>query len=156
MKHLKVNCQFNLILQLQHLAQESIATESESTQRHISAYLPSSIPNTQQSNFVSLPGGDASTSQTVPSMNTPKASSQYQVQRILLDLEKGLGNKRHIFLNRYIEGYDSPGSSLYVAWKALHSDWQSIQEKISQSYFSTESLDNINPIITSVLKYPKK
>ena len=134
--------------------QESIATESESTQRDISAYLPSSIPKIQQSNFASLPGGDASASQNVPSMSTPKPSSQHLVQRALLDLEKGLGNKKHIFLNRYTKGYDSLGDSLYVAWKALHSDWQLIQEKINQSNFSNESLDDTNPIITSVLKYP--
>ena len=137
-----------------YVVQESIATESESTQRDISAYLPSSIPKIQQSNFVSLPGGDASASQNVPSMSTPKPSSQHPVQRALLDLEKGLGNKKHIFLNRYIEGYDSPGHSLCVAWKALHSDWQLIQEKINQSNFSNESFDDINPIINSVLKYP--
>ena len=102
--------------------QEPIATETESTQRDISAYLSSSIPKIQQSNFVSLPGGNAFASQNVPSMSTPKPSSQHQVQRVPLDLEKGLGNKKHNFLNRYIEGYDSPGDSLYVAWKALHSD----------------------------------
>ena len=98
-----------------HVLQESIATESESAQRDISAYLPSSIPKIQQSNFASLPGGDASASQNVPSMSTPKPNSQHLVQRALLDLEKGLGNKKHIFVNRYIEGYDSPGDSLYVA-----------------------------------------
>ena len=127
-----------------YVVQESIATESESTQRDISAYLPSSIPKIQQSNFVSLPGGDTSASQNVPSMSTPKPSSQHPVQRAPLDLEKGPGNKKHIFLNRYIEGYDSPGHSLCVAWKALHSDWQLIQEKINQSNFSNESFDDIS------------
>ena len=148
MKHLKVNCWFIVVPQHQHnVVRKSIATESESTQRHISVYLPSSIPKIQQSNFVSLPGGDASASQNAPSMSTPKPSSQHLVQRALLDLEKGLGNKKHIFLNRYTKGYDSLGDSLYVAWKALHSDWQLIQEKINQSNFSNESLDDINPII---------
>ena len=37
---------------------------------------------------------------------------------------------------------NSLGDSLYIAWKALHSHWQSIQENINQSNFSNESLDD--------------
>ena len=61
-------------------------------------YLPSSIPQIQQSNFVSLLEGDVSVSQNVSSMITPKPSSQHPMQRALLDLEKGLGNEKHTFL----------------------------------------------------------
>lgn len=48
-------------------------------------------------------------------MSTPKPSSHHPMQRALLDMEKGLGNKKHTFFNRYIEGYDSMGDSLNIA-----------------------------------------
>ena len=78
-------------------------------------YLPSSIYKIQQSNFISLLEGDVSVSQNVSCMSTPKPSSHHPMQRALLDMEKGLGNKKHTFFNRYIEGYDSMGDSLNIA-----------------------------------------
>ena len=71
-------------------------------------YKKSSVPKIQQSNLVSLLERDTSVSQNAPSMSTPKLGSQHPVQRAL-NLENGLGNKKHAFSNRYIEGEEFTG-----------------------------------------------
>ena len=107
-----------------------------------------------EESFVSLPGGNASIGKNIPSARTPKPSSQHPVQKVLKDLENSIGNKKHISLNRFIEGYDPPGDSLFIGWKALYTDWKQIQESIDISTYSNESAKDIHPIINSVLTYP--
>ena len=115
--------------------------------------LPNCVPQMVQESFVSLPGGNASIGKNIPSTSTPKPPSQHPVQKALKDLENSIANKKHIFLNRFI-GYDAPGDSLVIAWKALHADWKQIQESINTSTYSSESAEDIHPIINSVLTYP--
>ena len=69
-------------------------------------YLPSSVVKIQQNNFVSLPEEDISVThiKKVKIYFLPHVwHSQLPVQRAFLDLEKGLGNRKHTFFNRYIE-----------------------------------------------------
>ena len=115
--------------------------------------LPNSVPQMVEESFVSLPGGNASIGKNIPSASTPKPPSQHPVQKALKDLENGNGNKKHIFLSRFI-GYDALGDSLFIAWKALYTDWKQIQESIDTSTYSNESAEDIHPIINSVLTYP--
>ena len=116
--------------------------------------LPDSIPQMMEKSFVSLPGGNASIGENIPSASTPKPLGQHPVQKALKDLENSIGNKKHIFLNRFMEGYDAPGDSLFIAWKGLYTDWKQIQESINTSTYSNKSAEDIQPIIDSVLTYP--
>ena len=43
---------------------------------------------------------------------------------------------------------------MFVAWKALYTDWEQMQESTNTSKYSNESAENIHPIINSVLTYP--
>ena len=107
-----------------------------------------------EESFLSLPGGNASIGKNIPSASTPKPPSQHPIQKALKDLENSTGNKKHIFLNRFIEGYNAPGDSLLIAWKALYTDWKQIQESTDTSTYSNESAEDIHPIINLVLTYP--
>ena len=107
-----------------------------------------------EESFVSLPGGNASIGKNIFSASTLKPPSQHPVSELFKDLENSIGNKKHIFLNRFIEGYDGPRNSLFVAWKALYTDWEQMQESTDTSTYSNESAEDTNPIISSVLTYP--
>ena len=74
--------------------------------------------------FVSLPGGNASIGKNIFSASTLKSPSQNPVSEVCKDLENSIGNKKDIFLNRFIEGYYGPRYSLFVTWKALYTDWE--------------------------------
>ena len=80
----------------------------------------------------------------------------HPVQLALHHLEASIGTKRHLYINRLIEGYDAPGDSVFLAWKTLYNDWQMIKEKIDiENYASKSSLSNdVDPIINSILRYP--
>ena len=43
---------------------------------------------------------------------------------------------------------------MFIAWKALYTDWKQIQESTDTSTYSNESAEDIHPIINSVLTYP--
>ena len=43
---------------------------------------------------------------------------------------------------------------MFIAWKALYTDWKQIQYSTDTSTYSNESAEDINPIIYSVLTYP--
>ena len=135
----------------QFIAQNGPSINSE--QSSPGNVLPNSVPQMVEESFVSLPGGNASIGKNIPSASTPKPPSQHPIQKALIDLENGTGNKKHIFLNRFIEGYDELGDSLFIAWKALYTDWKQIQESIDTSTYSNESAEDIHPIINSVLTY---
>ena len=62
--------------------------------------LPNSIPQMVEESFVSLPGGNTSIGKNISSASTPEPLSQ--IQKALKDLENNIGNKKHIFLNRFI------------------------------------------------------
>ena len=113
--------------------------------------LPTSVPQILKESFVSLPGGNASIGKNIPSASKPKPPSQHSIQKALKDLENSIGNKKHIYLNRFIEGYDAPGDSSFIAWKALYTDWKQIQESVSTSTYSNKSAENIHPTINSIL-----
>ena len=83
------------------------------------------------------PGGNATTRQNIPSASTPKPPSQHTVQKALKYLENSNVNKKHIFLNRFIEGYNASGSSLFIAWKAYYTDRKYMQEFINTSPVDT-------------------
>ena len=105
--------------------------------------LPNSIPQMVEKSFVSLPGGNPSIGKNIPFTSTPKPKSQYPVQKALKDLEN---NKKHIFLNKFIEGCDAPGDILFIALKALYTDWKQIQESIDTSTYSHELTEDIHSI----------
>ena len=75
---------------------------------------------------------------------------------VLLEIEKVIGSKKHLYMNRLIEGYGVPGDSWYIAWKTLYNDWIHIKELIqTRSFDKYSSLsEDIEPIVKSVLKYP--
>ena len=116
--------------------------------------LTNSVPQMVGESFVSLPGGNANIGKNIPSASTLKPLSHHPVQKALKDLENSIGNEKHIFLNKFIEAYDAPGDNLFIAWKALYTDWKQIQESIDTSTYSNESAEDIHPIINSVLSYP--
>ena len=119
--------------------------------KDISAVIPSANMDT------SIPGGSKTALGRSPlKASTPMPRKVHPVLQGLQDLEKGLGNKKHLFRNRLIENYDIKTDSLYQAWKTLHNDWEQIKEQIRTESFSKDSTldDKINPVINSILKYP--
>ena len=94
----------------QVIAESGTSTNSE--QSSPGNILPNSIPQMVEESFVSLPGGNASIRKNIPSASTPKSPSEHPVQKTLKDLGNSIGNKKHVFLNRFIAGYDAPGDSL--------------------------------------------
>ena len=91
-----------------------------------------------EKSFVSLPGRNVNNGKNIPSARTLKPTSQHPLQKALKDLENSISNKNHIFLNRFIEGCDASGDSLFIAWKALYTDWKQMQESINTSTYSNE------------------
>ena len=84
----------------------------------------------------------------------PETNSRF-VHVALLQIEKVIGTRKHLYINRLIEGYDAPCDSLYNAWKTLYNDWECIKEQIQMKSFSEKSRlsEGIEPIVSSVLKY---
>ena len=62
---------------------------------------------------------------------------------------------QHLYLNRLIEGY-APCDSIFTSWKTLYNDWKLIKEQIEIDSFGRRSslCDDVDPIISSNLKYP--
>ena len=109
----------------------------------------------------SVPGGSRSVLAASPMRASPIRASTpvskiHPVLQALHDIEKIIGNKKHLYIYRLIEGYNVPGDSLFEAWKVLYNDWEAISESIRLQSFSSKSnvSENINPIINSILKYP--
>ena len=73
-----------------------------------------------------------------------------------MQLEKVIGTKKDLYINRLIEGCDFPDGSIYNAWKTLHNDWEQIKEQIETRDFLNESslTADIEPIVNPVLRYP--
>ena len=59
-------------------------------------------------------------------------------------------------MHRLIEGYENVNDSVYNAWKLLHEDWERINNQIESENHNAENIlsDDIEPIVSSVLKYP--
>ena len=65
-----------------------------------------------------IPGGSKSAIEASPlKTSTPYTDNVHPVLRALRDIEKVIGNKKHLYMNRHIEGYDVPEDSLYKAWR---------------------------------------
>ena len=119
---------------------------------------PEALANAQANISNTVPGGAIKAIQNSPfKSSSPKTDSVHPVLQGLRDLEKSLGNKKHLYLNRHIEGYDVPGDALYNAWKTLYTGWIEVKNKISEESFSSKSVleEGINPIINSILRYPE-
>ena len=115
------------------------------------------MENNQSNSFInSIRGGSRSVLTRSPLRTSTPSSSMRPVKLALHHLEVSIGTKRHIYINRLIEGNDTPGDSVFLAWRTLYNDWQMIKEKIDiESYASKSSLCNdVDPIINSILKYP--
>ena len=111
-------------------------------------------------NDTTLPGGSSlilSKWQNIQA-STPNSSTSanHPVHCALLQLEKVIGAKKHLYMNHSIEGCDLPDGSIYNAWKTLHNDQEQIKEQIERRDFSNESslAADIEPIVNSVLRYP--
>ena len=122
--------------------------------------LPSLIASnkmgTQTANETTLPGGSSlilSKSQNIQA-STPNSSTyaSHPIHCALLQLEKVIGTKNHLYMNHLTEGCDLPGDSIYNAWKTLNSDWEQIKEQIERRDFLNDSLlaADVKPIINSV------
>ena len=59
----------------------------------------------------------------IPTSTPISTKSRHSVHVALLEIEKVIGSKNHLYKNKLIEGYDVPGDSLYIAWKTLYNDW---------------------------------
>ena len=86
----------------------------------------SSNLGTQIANDTTLPGGSSlilSKLQNIQA-STPNSSTSasHPVHCALLQLEKVIGTKKHLYVNRSREGCDLPDGSIYNAWKTLHND----------------------------------
>ena len=81
--------------------------------------------------------------------NKPSACSALQIEKVK-------GTRKHLYINRLFEGYHAPCDILYYAWKMLYNDWECIKEQIYIKSFSKKSRlsEEIEPIVSSVLKYP--
>ena len=88
-------------------------------------------------------------------ISTP-TSNGHPVKLALQHLEASIGTKKHLYLNRLIEGYDAPGDSIFTAWKTLYNNWELIKEQIEIDSFESRSslCDDVDPISSSILKYP--
>ena len=75
---------------------------------------------------------------------------------VLLQIEKVIGTRKHLYINRLIEGYDASCDSLFNAWKTLYNDWKCIKEQIQLKNLSKKSrlLEETEPIVSLVIKYP--
>ena len=97
-----------------------------------------------------MPQNDEADATPMPETNL------HPVHVALLQLEKVIGTRKHLYINRLIEGCHAPCDSLYNAWKTLYNDWECIKEQIHMKSFSEKSRlsEGIEPIVSSVLKYP--
>ena len=73
------------------------------------------------------------------STSNHSTSASHSVHCALLQLEKVIGIKKHLHMNRLIEGCDLPDNSIYNACKTLHNDWEQIKEQIDRRDFLNES-----------------
>ena len=110
----------------------------------------------QNPSINTIPGGSKSAIETSPlKTSTTNTDNVHPVVRALRDIEKVIGNKKHLYMNRHIEGYDVPEDSLYKAWRVLYQDWENIKESIRvHSFLDKSSFDDANMIINTILKYP--
>ena len=92
----------------------------------------------------------------IPTSTPISTKISLSVHVALLEIEKVIGSKKHLHMNRLIVGYDVPGDSLRIAWKTLYNDWIHIKGQIQTRSFNEHSLlsEDIEPIVNSVLKYP--
>ena len=139
----------------------SVVLNSEASCFEATEKLPSIIASSkignQTANETTLPGGSSlilSKSQNIQA-KTPNSSTS-AIHCALLQPEKVIGTKKHLYMNRLIEGCDLPDGSTYNAWEILHHDWEQIKEQIERRDFSNESslAADIEPIVNSVLRYP--
>ena len=79
----------------------------------------------------------------------PETNSRF-VHVALLQIEKVIGTRKHLYINRLIEGYDAPCDSPYHAWKTLYNGWEYIKEQIQMKNFSGKSRlsEEIEPIVS--------
>ena len=101
----------------------SVILNSEASCSEATEKLPSIIAGskmgTQTANEATLPGGSSLTlskSQNIQA-STPNSSTSasHPVHCALLQLEKVIGTKTHLYMNRLIEGCDLSGDSIYNA-----------------------------------------
>ena len=113
------------------------------------------VTNTLVAARNTIPGGSKSTIEKSPLKTSTPCGSTHPVLQALQSIETIVGTRKHVFMNRMLEGYEVPGDSLYHAWKGLYTEWQSIRQAIEMENFSNSDLsESINPIINSILVYP--
>ena len=145
-----------IINNLDNAPDETVVPESTQSSSKVTELLQCS----HQGNIAPLntiPGGSKSAIEASPlKTSTPNTDNVHPVLRALRELEKVIGNKKHLYMNRHIEGYDVPEDSLYKAWRVLYQDWENIKESIRVQSFSDKSSfdENANIIINTILKYP--
>ena len=132
---------------------------SEATEK-LPSIIASSKMGNQTANETTLPGGSSlilSKSKNIQA-STPNSSTSASnpVHCALLQLEKVIDTKKHLYINRLIEVCDWSDDGIYNAWKTLHNDWEQIKEHIERRDFSNECslAADIEPIVNSVLRYP--
>ena len=53
----------------------------------------------------------------IPTPTRISTKTGHSVHVALLEIEKVIGSKKHLYMNRLIEGYNVPGDSLYIPGK---------------------------------------